>query len=63
MKYVAELQIRVLSMYFVGTLDAQIQWRRTVWCVGDADAVIVAHLGCLSVAGIGAVLPLAGEGH
>lgn len=61
MKYVAKLQIRVLSVYLVGTLDTQIQWRRAIWCIRDADAVIVAYLSCLSVAGIRAVLSLASE--
>lgn len=63
MKYIAKLQIRMLPMYLVGALDAQIQWRWTVWGVGDADAVIVAYFGCLSIASIGTMFPLAGEGN
>lgn len=61
MQYIAKFEICVLPMYLVGALDAQIQWRRTVGCIGDANAVIVAHLGRLSVAGIGTMLALAGE--
>lgn len=61
MQYIAKLQVRVLPMYLVGALDAQIQWRRTVLCIGDANAMIVAYLGGLGIASIGALIALTGE--
>lgn len=48
-------------MNFVGTLNAQIERRRTLGRIRDADVVIVAHLGRLGVARIRAALALAYE--
>lgn len=63
MKYIAKLQIRMLPMYLIGAFDTQIQWRWAVGGVGDADAVIVANFGCLSISRVGTMFPLAGEGN
>jgi len=60
---VAELQAPVFPVNLVGALDAQIEGWRAVWGVGNADAVVIAHLGRLRISGVRAVLPLAGEGH
>jgi len=63
MQDVAELQAPVLPVNLVGALDAQIEGWRTIWGIGNADAVVIAHLGRLRISGVRAVLPLAGEGH
>lgn len=61
MQYIAKFQIRMLPMYLVGALNAQIQRRRTVLGIGDANAVIIAYFGCLSITSIGTVFALTGE--
>ena len=63
MQNIAEAEIGVFSMYFIGAFDAQIQRRWTVRGVGDADAVIIADFGSFGIASIGTVFALTDKGY
>lgn len=59
MQQIAKRLIRMVAMYLVGALNAQIQWWRTIGRMRNADGMIVAHLGRFCIARIRTRLALA----
>lgn len=50
MENISECDIRMFAMDLVGALDAQVQRRRTVRGIRDADVVVVADFYGLGIA-------------
>lgn len=62
MKNVPERDIGVFSVNFIRTLDAEVERRRAIRCIRDANVVIIANFDGFCVARIRTRVALTGKG-